>query len=223
MMTMVLWIFFYILIAAVNGYAPPRYYMPVIIPCIVLLAGITFWVPGAIEGKVLGPGIAAVGIVLMGASLFLNTQKIVRYVRAPEYTYKSMCKHIGARVRYDTGGKAAIIGHFANSISIEAGIPSYNDAFKTWPIDSLMAHYQPSYYVCYGPIEKTNPLDETYKSAVYISKHFHLVEIAQYDVLGNYYRKRPIHLYRIEKLTLPLEDSMTAEPAVARSRRATPR
>jgi hypothetical protein len=199
MIAMLLWIFFYLGIIAINGYAPPRYYIPLMIPLTVLMVHLAFWLPGAVGGRIISPALAALGIVLIGASLATNTLHIARYMRKPVYTFRNMSRRIGEVVRLPGETEPSLLGHFANSISLEADIPSYNDSFRTWSIERLLARYNPRYYVCYGPVEKINPLDEYYEASQYLLNHYILVLLARFDALNNYYRGVPVYLYRIEQ------------------------
>ena len=129
-----------------------------------------------------------------------------------------MARHIGALIEGHAGSKHALLGHFANSISFEAHLPSYNDSYRNCSIEHLMKRYEPDYYVCFGPVEKINPLDEYYESAEYLSRNYSLVYLAHYNVLGNYYRNKPIYLYRIDKKeVLPHQSAIYRSKTVSTS------
>ncbi len=203
MTAMVVWAASYLLLAAVNGYAPPRYYVPVMIPFTVVLVSIAFWLPGTIQPRMPAFAAAVVALLVLGATVVLNTIEVAGYMRSPEYSFRDMSRDIGSRLRADEGAYAgakagpALLGHFANSIGLEAGLRSYNDSYKTAPIGTIVDRYDPRYYVCYGPADSIPSSDDSYESAVYLRLHYRLIFMAKYDVLGNYYKGKPVYLYRL--------------------------
>ncbi len=200
MAAMALWTACYLSITAVNGYAPPRYYIPVMIPLAVALINVVFVIPRSAHFRKYTLIAAAAFAVLMGSIFSLNVRSIIQYISSPGYTFRDMSKSVGSIMRAgEENNGPVLLGHFANSIALEAGVRSINDTFKTADIGQVLDRYRPRYYVCYGPVDQMNRRNESRGSAFYIMHRYTLQFLASYDVLDNYYKGKPIYLYRLDE------------------------
>lgn len=179
-----LWVILYLLLIGLNGYTPPRYFVPLTVPLFILTAVVfdrlTLHIHPVFRWCALGIIVAAMGI---------NLCRQVVYLASPQYTFLTMARDIQRRIAVDAVERPVLLGHFANSISLETGVLSINDTFGTTSLDERVARYRPSHYVSLGGI---SPL----KMAV-LAQYYDPELLCTYTVFGNYQSGRPVFFYRL--------------------------
>ena len=178
-----IWLLISLIALGVRGYLPPRYYLPLIVPVVSLFGMISVdafrrlrpsrW---SYAPAVLVAGIAAVHLF-----------NIAKYLSSPEYTFVDMAGDVKERI--DSGkGNNLLIGNMANSITLATGIPSINSVLGTRDLRLKAMTYRPTYYIALGEEKET---------ARQLSEVYYLEELSAYDVFGNYYDEKRVHLYKL--------------------------
>jgi hypothetical protein len=178
-----LWLATDLLALAVRGYLPPRYYLPVIAPVVMLFAVVLALVWDRLRPWrwSYAPAILAAGIAAF------HFASIVAYLNEPEYTFRRMADDV-RRLALSGASHPLVVGNMANSITLATGIPSINSKEGTRPLEWRLARYRPGYYIALG---------EEGDTARRIGQLYGLEPLATYDVFGNYYAGKRVHFYRL--------------------------
>jgi hypothetical protein len=173
-----LWIAAYILILSIRGYLPPRYYVALGLPVIMLISVMAVDRPRPWRLSLLLP------IVLVFIAS-MNFVQIVDYLRSPQFTLVETAEDIRSQMEQPGG---MLMGGMANTISLAAGIPSINSKMGTSTLQWRIVQYSPTHYVSVGLDHETVEL---------VKEMGDLELLATYDAFGNYYGGRRVHFYRI--------------------------
>jgi len=167
----------------VRGYLPPRYYLPLIVPVVSLFGIMSVDAFRKLRPSrwSYAPAVLAVGIA---AVHLLN---IARYLSSPEFTFVEMAGDVKERIDSDKGDNL-LIGNMANSITLTTGIPSINSVLGIRDLRWKALTYRPTYYIALGEEKET---------ARQLSEMYYLEELSAYDVFGNYYDEKRVHLYKL--------------------------
>jgi len=191
-----LWLVPYVLLLVISGYMPPRYFVPLSVP-VVILFSVMFTM--AYRAQHFSPRTAAavIGLVVV---LLVHGVQIVQVVRVPQYSFRTMALDIRQLIESHSVVNPILMGDVAPSISLIAGTFPINDNKGTRDLNWKMSKYKPSYYVSLGINEPVMSL---------IRERYSLEEISTYDVLENYYGGKRVHFYRISRRSNQKSDFKT--------------
>ena len=180
------WLVSYFLLLSVFKYHPPRYFLSVTIPLIILfLTGLQDICQKA--GNQWMTRVCAIIILLIFIG---NGSKTVNYLFHPEYSMMNMYSGIREKIHSETSNDedAVFLGDVAHTISLGTGIRGINSVLGTEDIDWKVAKYRPKYYIALG-------IDhEVYD---YMNRQYKIEAMGEWDVLRNY-KGRKMHLFRLE-------------------------
>lgn len=178
-----LWLAGASLVLFTTSYHPPRYFLLLSVPVVVLVT------MGAFELSLHLPRskLRLLAWSLVATSLVLNIAQIVRYLASPKYSFLEMAEDVGDRMRKDSEDPV-LLGNMADSISLVTGIRSVDDRLGCMDLTERLELYSPDYYVSLGVYESLNNT---------ISRFGQLELLAVYDVFENYYSGKQIYFYRI--------------------------
>ncbi len=180
--TCALWIGVTLAALAVRGYLPPRYYLPLSVPLACLLG-----VMAVHASRKFRPYRATyLPLVLLAGISAVNLISIVRHLTSPQFSFVEMARDVGRRM--EAAGEPVLIGNMANSISLATGVFSINSELGTRDLRWKLQRYRPGFYIALGEEKPT---------ARGLSEVYDLQLLASYDVFGNYYTGRPVHLYKL--------------------------
>ncbi len=186
---MILWIVLYTFFLGFTWYHPPRYFLPLLIPLIVL------FVIGLTNSKTV---MASRSWTVLLAVVFLvplltNLVPMVRYLGDPQYSYTGMMHRVKTAIETDLKGNpqdVILLGDPADSISLETGIRGINSSYGPAALEWKLERYSPRYYITVGlKDQELNRLGRFYK----------LTGMGNWDVFGNYYHGRKVYLIKLEK------------------------
>lgn len=192
---LVLWTFLYLVMVAANGYAPPRYYLPVL----PVLAVVLVVVLGEVVKGSAGAGRAAASALaaaVLAGSVGADAARVAGYLASPRYSFKEACRTMAPALK---GERVVLAGHFANTFALEMVIPSLNDTYGVWPPAKRFETYRPNYYLSYGRLEEVGPGDESHPAARYVRANYQPVLLGCYHVFEDYYKGSPVCLYRLDE------------------------
>lgn len=186
LVVIILLLIFYIGLLSITNYHPPRYFIPFLF-LVCLFCGITL-------GKVIDMRQSShfryailIGIIFV---LTINGSLIARYLTSPKFSFINMINHVTEKISSpDHRDNPIIIGSFANTISLNSGIPSINSILGTWTIQEKMKVYQPRYFLSLGDDDLIDNLSNQYL----------FTPIGEYRVFENYYTGSNVILYKITK------------------------
>lgn len=168
----------------ISSYHPPRYFLPLAVPMVVLVTILSVRPsPSAAFSKV-----RSVGRLLIVTSVLFNVALIARYLATPEYSFVEMADDIGDRMRQDRLEDPILLGNMADSISLATGVQSLDDRLGWMGLADKLELYSPDYYVSLGVDEDSNLTVSSYRP---------LELLAVYDVFENYNAGKRIYFYRI--------------------------
>lgn len=177
---------FYSGLMIITYYHPPRYYIPFLfLAC--LFCGITM-------SKIITKNRSGFrwAILICVVSVFMiNGILIARYLISPKFSFINMLNQVKEQISATSDKQNdLLIGPFANTVSLETGIPSINSVLGVWNIHQKMAAYQPSYFISLGD---DNDL------IINLSDQYYFTPIEEYYVFENYYTGKNIILYKINR------------------------
>lgn len=181
------WLITYVLMLSVSEYDPPRYYLPLTIPIVILFSVmfVSFY-------RVMrySSSWSYFSLFMVGVIVFNNLFHIISYLYSPQYSFLNMCQDIRGRVAPKSDQRVVLLGHLANSISLVTEIPSINTVYGTQDLRWKLFRYKPTYYVSLGIEEKViKVIKETYD----------MKQLSTYDVFNNYYGGQKVYFYEIIK------------------------
>ncbi len=184
-----LWLACYFGLLGFISYHPPRYFLPLVVPVVVL-----FCVALATLRRHLDRRLAlTVTAGLLAASLMLNGRNILAYLLAPRFSFVEMAQDVGRRIDAPeaSGRSPVLIGNFANSISLATGIRSINSSLGTGDVEWRIERYRPDYFITLG----NEPAVERA-----LDRHYRRQRISQWKVFDNYYQNRRVMLFKLHDL-----------------------
>ncbi len=186
--SLVLWAAGYIGFLAYHANLQPRYYLVVAIPLTLLIPVVLeeVWVrTAALAGQA---SVIAMGGVLL-AIVATDAQKMLGFVRAPEYTFVRAASEIRDIVRSDPNHSPLVLSISGSDLSLMTGLPSICDDFGTMELEQRVATYRPGWYVSWNQVDddKMDALTPTY----------HLERVAAFPAMDDPERNLLI-LYRLD-------------------------
>ncbi|MGH2619220.1 MAG: ArnT family glycosyltransferase [Anaerolineales bacterium] len=178
-----IWIAISFAALAARGYLPPRYYLPLSVPLACLLG-----VMAVRASQALRPSRRSyVPLVLLAGIGAVNLIGIARHLASPQFSFIEMAQDVESQIEA-RGGDPLLIGNLVNSVSLATGLPSINSELGTRDLSWKLETYRPGYYLALGEEKSTvRALSEVYE----------LQPLASYDVFGNYYGGKQVHLYKL--------------------------
>lgn len=195
----VLWSVFAIGLFSISNYAPPRYFVVLIVP-------IALCIPLALQALFSSGSAAAVSSI--GRRLFLSAVVVAMvvslgrtslYLRSPEFSFVNMASAISAQVAQQPG---IVMGKFADTLALAspAGTPitSINDKMGFRSLDYRLNKFQPNYYVFIGSVQENGFVEDCdYSIPAMIQRQYQLQLVDTFDVFRNRVYQRPVFLYRM--------------------------
>ncbi|MCK5923226.1 MAG: hypothetical protein KAG66_19960, partial [Methylococcales bacterium] len=177
----VLWIASYFALVGTSTYQPPRYFIPLGVPIIILFSVSSFSLHKQLKHPLYTKALAATVTLI----LLMNVFQIGRYLQSPEYTFQDMATDI----QHQIPAGSIIYGHMANSVGLATGNYSINERHGTQPNEWKFEQYKPTYYVALGETDTQFLLDAQYD--------VHL--LADYAVFNNHASDKKVYLYQLIK------------------------
>ena len=180
-----IWLICYLAFLAATFYHPMRYFIPLMVPCAMLLGTIV-----TINQKIFA--IDKQRRILLGAIIVMiaiNLFTIVDYMSNLDYSFRNMCHNVVKIVdHYSTPGDSKILlGNFAYSVSIETGLRSINTNGSrdlAWRV----SRYNPGFYISLGEEE------EVLES---LSEMYDIKPLCPFNVFKNYSKKRQVWFFQL--------------------------
>lgn len=188
---LLLWIVLYAgMMGTQGGARPTRYYLPMIVP---LMALVAVGVEHALRRR--ERVFLALAVAAIVASTSWNSYKIGRDLSQARYTFRDAARAIRAQIERDPAPQPLLLGHVSGNLSLFNGVPSVGAHFgretERWQAFDL-ARYRPTHFVVYGPIGDL-------QQRLLTEGGYAWNLLAQYDVMSNYYRGGDgLYLYRLE-------------------------
>ncbi len=186
---MMLWLCGHFVFLSITSYNPPRYYVPLIIPLLILFALISTSIRTRLHRW-----IHITFIVVVSYSIAINGYATLDYLRHPDYSFINMAHSIKeiTETRGSCDGHVLLAGDPANSISIETGLPSISATVGTRDLKWKLEAYGPRYFVSLGiDVNSLRVIGESYR----------IEHVAEYDVFGNYLQNKKVHLFELHDKT----------------------
>lgn len=186
LLVIILLLIFYVGILSITNYHPPRYFIPFLFLLCIFC--------GIILGKVIylrqRSRLRYIILIAFIFVLTINGGLITHYLSSPKYSFINMINQVTKKISSpDYRDNQVIIGSFANTISLNSGIPSINSVLGTWTIQEKMDVYQPQYFISLGNDDLIDNLSNQYL----------FTPIGEYRVFENYYTGSDVILYKISK------------------------
>lgn len=177
----ILWMMAYVLTLSMRGYLPPRYYVAMTIPIVILISSMAITAVDRLQPRRL----ALLPPLLLALLATVNLVQVVNYLRSPQFTLMELAADISRRVEPQGG---PIMGGMANTLSLATGLPSINSKMGTGDLAWRVRNYSPTHYVSVGFDHET---------IGQLREMGELVQLESYDVFGNYNNGRQVRLYRL--------------------------
>jgi hypothetical protein len=179
-----IWIFSYLATFSLSKYQPLRYYLTLITPVTILFSIIAVSLYHSLKPS----RWSYLPIVVLSLIVFTNASSITSYLWHPNYSFLTMTQDVQRRINQESHRKPLLLGNLANSISLATGIPSINEDIGTRDLRWKLSRYQPTHYVSLGVNNEVIDI---------VEESYTLEKLATYDVFGNYYRGKRVHLYKL--------------------------
>lgn len=183
------WMGSYIALLSLTAYHPPRFFLPLIIPVIIIFSVIiTHYLHASSTRR-----LAQYGVVILCALIIMsNMIRNLGYIRSLQYSFVNMGKHIQERLKSYGTEHILIVGHFADSISLLTQIPGMNSHLGTGDLAWRLRAYQPLYYITLGEARSDTLESKT------LQTYYDMDLVSSYDVFGNYYGGKKVYLYALK-------------------------
>lgn len=201
-----LWIFLYLGLLGLIRYHPPRYYLPLVIPTVVLLSVAISSLRQHLRKRMA----VAVQMVIVLVVTFVNGSQVLRYMSHPSFTFVHMARHVKQLIGNDSQKvqDVVLLGHFANSIGLETGIDSINTQLGAGDLEWRIKAFRPQFYITLGNEPEVVSL---------LGRYYRLEYLAQWDVFDNYYNGESVQLFKLHQKE-PLGALPSRVPGLRRSR-----
>lgn len=174
---------------SLNGYRPPRYYLPLLVPVAALGAIACVTLAGWLSGK-RWPVWAVVPVLLVASVCLQGSSQIIKYLKNPSFSYYQMMHGLG-EIIYEREGTlhgVLLYGDATSSVALETGMNAINNILTADPAAKIRA-YQPKYVLVH-----TSTLVEDIAASGGVA-----TELGRWDVYGNYYgNHQPMRLYLVD-------------------------
>jgi hypothetical protein len=174
----ILWMTAYVFTLSIRGYLPPRYYVTLSLPVVMLISII------AID-RLRPSRLSLLLPLVLGLIGAVNIYQIIDYLRSPRFSLVEAAADIKRRVESLDG---TLMGGMANTLSLATSLPSINSKMGTGDLKWRVNRYSPTHYVSVG-------LD--HETIEQLREMGDLVQLESYDVFGNYNNGRQVQLYRL--------------------------
>lgn len=181
------WILLNIFLLAGYGYNPPRYYLPLSVGACMIVAVVLDYFLATHRKSWKTVALVLLIVIYSG----FNGYKITRYILMPKYSLITMARSIKSQMESQDCPNPVLLGHFANTIGLAAGMFSINDKSGTKDLDYKIKKYAPTGYVSRGAIlpEIESVLD----------KYYSVEFVQKFDLFDNYATGEPVYFYRLMK------------------------
>ena len=190
-LSLLLWATAYFAFIVYHGSRQPRYYLPVFVPLILLLAHIAarpFFRCNSTPRKLL----AAATALALFAIVTLEARQTLHYALHPDYTFLAAARQIRSTMAADLDHSPLLMSPSGSDISLFTGVPTVGDLFTLLPPDQLAQQYQPGWLALYIPLEA--PTRDA------LALNFHLQEAGRFHIMDDPALDTLI-LYRISPAT----------------------
>jgi 4-amino-4-deoxy-L-arabinose transferase-like glycosyltransferase len=174
---------------SLDGYRPPRYYLPLLVPMAALSAIACATLAGWLSGK-RRPILAVVPVLLIASVCLQGSRQIITYLRNPSFSYYQMMHSLGDIIQEREGRLRGVLlyGDASSSVALETGVNAINNILTADPAAKIR-EYQPKYVLVH-----TSTLVEDAAASGGVA-----TELGRWDVYGNYYgNHQPMRLYLID-------------------------
>jgi len=180
--TAVLWTGIFFLFNFANNYSPPRYYIPILIPMVILISLIWKYLLEKQDMKIW----RAFFFILIGASCLINSFNIFNHLTQPKYSLINMAKDIKKEFFLNKHPQPILLGDFADTVRLAVNIPVLTSVrYENLYVSSRA----PSYLIC---------RDKLTTYSLQKLKRFYVLKLKKkYRVFDNYYRGTPVLLYKL--------------------------
>lgn len=180
----IIWFGSYAVFLGIRGYLPPRYYLPLSVPIVLIFCLMIrqaymklspsrlAWIPA---------GIAAVVVLL-------NLVTMIQYMRAPQFSFRDLGLAIHQRILAEAGQPAYILGNLGNSVSLSSQLPSISTELGSRGLSWKVERYQPGYFISLG--EQKSILKR-------LGAYYQIQPLSRTDVFNNYYLGKAVYFYKL--------------------------
>ena len=218
-LALLLWAGGYAAFLAYHNNLQPRYYLVIAVP-LTMLVPIVFeslWQstdPHSAQSRTQGqthPIAAAALVTALFATVALDADQTIRFVRTPEYSFAAAAEQIRQIIRADQNlnptHNPLVLSISGSNLSLMTGLPSICDDFGTMELPARIRAYQPGWFVTW------NQVDDDKMDA--LAPLYLLQRVASFPVMDDPERNLLI-LYR-------LVPTPTSTPRLPRRRKPVPR
>ncbi|MEM1206353.1 MAG: glycosyltransferase family 39 protein [Acidobacteriota bacterium] len=188
-------------------YHPPRYFLTLVVPLALaaVLGAEACATLSAATRRAWGPRLP---YVVLAAVVAFNGYRVASYLASPSYSFTEMAHGVEALAERDAGvGGAVVLGNFANTLSLETGLRSVNSELGVEALGRRLDRNPPSHYLTLGPVADGGGVrgegGEEDSVAAVLRRRYRLEPVGAWDVYGNYYDGKRVHLYRLDPLPSP--------------------
>jgi 4-amino-4-deoxy-L-arabinose transferase-like glycosyltransferase len=186
-----IWIGVNVIYLGLRTYLPPRYFVPLIVSMIFLIAGAMTTLLNGFRGE----RITWLFVSLVALIGIINFVQVIRYMGELQYTFRDAGLDISHRIRKISFNQPVyMVGNLADSLSLLTDIPAINTKLGFEDLNWRLASYHPRFYVSLGVDSREQQR---------LKKQYSLREIASYQVFGNYYHGKSIYLFQLIDLPNP--------------------
>ncbi|MEL6605903.1 MAG: glycosyltransferase family 39 protein [Cyanobacteria bacterium J06614_10] len=203
---------------SVSNYAPPRYFVVLIVP---IALAIPLALQSLFGGAAGGPIPSGYAIrrqfrlssvhtlprrgwqawLLGGAfsvAIALSLVRMGLYMRAPDFSFNTMAKAVSAHVADSPNASNVVMGSFADTVALAAPIKAINDDMGFRSLSYRFTDLNPGYYLFVGPIEEAgNISDFDHEAPHVLPNHFALELVDTFEVFQNQIYPESVFLYRL--------------------------
>lgn len=185
------WIFFSQFILIVTAYQPTRYFVPVGVGIYMLATLIIHELLKMTAYKKIIFALVIVGVILQ---LSEQSEKIIGYFKHEKFSYHDAALEMKRIITTEKGDtrNVVLMGPIADTVNLTIHANSRNPTLSPAGFEKGLLEFKPDYYVSCGVEDEELAI---------IKKYYDIVQIAQFDVMDNYYRKEGVLFYRIENRT----------------------
>lgn len=180
-----IWLFVAFATLSLCKYQPPRYYLYLSIPLMILFSIIVVSLYYSLKSSYW----SYLPVAVLAVIVTINISHMTRYLLEPKYSFLTMAQNIQQHIAYEGGQDPILLGKIANSVTLATGIPSINDSLLgTRDLSWRISRYKPTHYVSLGIDQKVIQI---------LKQSYDLEQLATYEVFGNYYGGKRVHFYKL--------------------------
>lgn len=196
-----LWSFLALAAFSISNYAPPRYFIVLIVP-------ISMAIPPALqsilpvkdtaflENSKRTNSIKRLLPFIVTASVVVSVIRTSVYLASPVFTFSEMAQSVASYIEQHPQKSDVVMGHFSDSVALAAPITAVNDKMGFQSLSHRLDTFQPSYYLFAGSIEDTDAIgDFDYRPSHQMKEDYRFELIETFDVYPGRIYQRPVFLY----------------------------